>query len=231
LPDTPSLEQLSPAELLTQKVKEHAGSNWIHNFTVDSAKQLVAPENMDYRRRILDAVFGSLLVSRSVLVLDEISGVYPALIDRAGAGRVAASSANDQTSDLMRELCEFLDVSATLISSRMVDFYDHEPHVDMQYGESHEFLVVLNQIWPMFGAAGQSFDAVVEACAFLVTDGVLFDWTDAEWATPPPPPEYNRPAFCSALRKKFEYVTVYSDWLVVAVGKLPAASGDGQVTP
>lgn len=139
---------------------------------------------------------------------------------------MAACSANDLTCDLIREVVGFLDAPADVLNSRMVGFYESEPYVDMHYGDSHEFLLALGQIWPMFGAAGQSFDAVVEACAFLVTDGLVFDWTEAEWASPPPPPEYNRAEFCGALRKKFEHVTCYSDWLVVATGKLPEASDE-----
>jgi len=232
LSDTPSLEQFSPAERLTQKIKEHAGSNWIHDFEVRADKQIWSPENYAYRRRILEGLFATMLLDSSVLVLDEASGVYPALIARAGARSVAACSASDSTCELMTELWEFLDVRATALNSRMVAFYDSEPYVEMQYGDSFEFVVVLNQIWPMFNAAGQSFDALVEACAFPVTEGAVFDWTDAEWAKPAPPPEYNSAAFCDALRKKFEYVTQYSDWLIVAVGKLPAESDEpGQPTP
>ena len=223
--ETQSPESLSPAEALTQRIRDHAGNNWIHSFTIDASKELLPGDNVSYRRKILDYVFSSLLAKRSVLVLDEASGIYPALAARAGAASVAASSANADTRQLMQDVWEFLEVEAVAVDSRMLAFYDHEPYVDRQYEEAYEFLVVLNQVWPMFGAAGQSFDAIAEACAFFVTEGVVFDWTDAEWAQPPPPPEYDRDAFADALRKKFEHVTYYNDWLVVATGKRPPSDG------
>ena len=219
--DTTTTDELSPAEALSQKIQEHAGHNWVHKFSVDDDKRILPPDNLEYRNRVLQPVFASLLAGRSVLVLDDVVGIYPALLERAGAGPVTASSPNSATCELMAEVWEYLGVSAHALNSRMVAFYDAEPYVDKDQGEGHEFLVALNQIWPMFGAAGQDFDGVVEACAFMVTDGLIFDWTNAQWAKPPPPPEYNREAFAEALGKKFEYVTTYSDWLIVATGKLP----------
>ena len=229
--DTQPLEGLSPVQALNEKIQRHAGGNWIHNFQIDEDRRLVPGDNVSYRRKILDHVFSSLLVDRSVLVLDEASGVYPALVAQGGAATVAASNANAATRDLMQELWSFLGVEATAVDSRMVAFYDGAPFVDMQHGSAHEFLVVLNQVWPMFGAAKQDFDAVVEACAYLVTDGIIFDWTDAEWAKPPPPAHYNREAFANALRKKFAHVGFYNEWLIVATGKLPpGADGDGHAS-
>lgn len=213
-------EIASPAAELTAKVRGYIKGNWIHKFELDDEGNVKWPDNQAFRMGILDGLFGSLLAGRSVLVLDEASGIYPALLERAGAQRVTACNANEDACDLMREVWSFLGVSPTAVGSRMLAFYDNEPYVDKQHGESHEFLLVLNQIWPMFGAAGGSFDAVVEACAFLVSHGVIFDWTDADWASPPPPPAYSREAFCDALAKKFDHVTVFSDWLVVATGKL-----------
>lgn len=213
-----------PAAVLTEKIQQHVKGNWLHNFEIDSSKEVFVADNLEYRSRILSGIFATLFFDRSVLVLDEASGVYPALVKRGGAASVTASSANEATCDLIREVTEFLEAPAEVVNSRMVAFYDAEPYVDMQYGGSHEFLLALGQIWPMYGAAGQSFDAVVEAWAFMVTDGLVLDWTDAEWAKPPPPPEYNRIELFHALRKKFEYVTGYSDAIVVATGKLPAPS-------
>jgi hypothetical protein len=232
MPDAQAREVLSPEELNT-RIGAVAKGNWIHRFEVDGAREISTPESSAYRRRIFDGVFASLLVDRSVLVLEEGSGIYPALIHAAGAERVTASSTKEATRELIRDVWAFFDVPARVIDSRLVGFYDSEPYVDATHEAGHDFLVVLNQIWPMFGSSGQSFDAIAEACAFLVTDGLVFDWTDAEWATPPPPPEYNRAAFCAALRKKFEYVTCYSDWLVVATGKLPSGvqGADGQDRP
>lgn len=214
------------AEVLTQKIKEHVRGNWLHNFEIDSTKEVVVAENIGYRSMVLDRIFSTLFSDRSVLVLDEASGVWPTFVRRAGARYVAACSDNDLTCELIREVVDFLEAPVEVVNSKMVGFYYSEPYVDMRYGGKYEFLLGLGQIWPMFGASGQSFDAVVEACAFVVTDGLVFDWSDVEWAKPPPPLEYNRSEFCRALRKRFEYVMVYSNWLVVAVGKLPSASDE-----
>lgn len=215
-----------PAAVLTEKIQEHVKGNWLHSFEIDASKEVFVADNLEYRSRILSGIFATLFVDRSVLVLDEGSGVYPALAKRAGAGSVTASSASEATCELIGEVTEFLGAPAEVVNSRMIGFYDTDPYVDKQYGESFEFLVALGQIWPMYGAAGESFDAVVEACAFLVTDGLVFDWTDAEWAKPPPPPEYNRNEFFKALRKKFAYVTGFSESLIVAAGKLPDGGGN-----
>jgi hypothetical protein len=209
------------AELVTEKIREHVKDNWLHQFTIDAEKSVLSEENFSYRRRILEGLFATLFVDRSVLVLDEASGIYPALIKRAGARSVAASSANAPTRELIAEVADFLETPTNVIDSHMVGFYDSEPYVDMAHGGSHEFLLALNQIWPLFRSAGQDFEVVVEACSYIVSDGLVFDWTDAEWASPPPPAHYTRAGFCAALAKRFDYVTCYSDWLIVAAGKLP----------
>ena len=215
-----------PAAELTAKIRDHVKGNWLHNFEIDASKEVYVADNLEYRSRILGGIFATLFWERSVLVLDEASGMYAALAGRAGAANVAAASANEATCDLIREVTEFLEAPAEAINSKMVAFYDNEPYVDEHYSERFEFMLALGQIWPMYGAAGQDFDAVVEACAFLVSDGLVFDWTDAEWAKPPPPPEYNRTEFFRALRKKFEYVTAVTDSIIVAAGKLPPDDGD-----
>lgn len=212
----------SPAELMTAKVKEHVKDNWLHQFEISDDKQVSVPENLSYRWRIFNSVFESLFAGGSVLVLDEASGVYPAMIKRAGATSVTAASANESTCELIAEVTEFFETLVEVANSKVVGFYDGEPYVDRELAAGHEFMFVLNQTWPMYGASGQSFDAIAEACAYVVSDGLVFDWNNAEWASPPPPAEYNRDDFLSALRKKFDYVTCYSDWLVVALGKLPA---------
>jgi hypothetical protein len=211
------------ADLLNKRIKEEVRGNWLHNFEVDAAGRISSPESYAYRRRVLEGLFSSLFLDRSVLVLDEASGIYPALVHRAGARLVAASSASQSTCDLIDDVSDFLGVSATVLNSKLLAFSDSEPYVDTEHRESHEFLLALGQIWPLFGPSGESFDAIVEASAFFVTDGLVFDWTDAEWASPPPPERYDRNEFCTALRRKFEFVTCYSDWLVVAVGKLPVS--------
>jgi hypothetical protein len=213
-------------EAVTRRIKAHVKENWLHQFDIDDEGRISSAENFQYRRRILEGVFGTLFLDRSVLVLDEASGIYPALISRAGARAVAASSASESTCELIRDVVEFLEAPAEIVNSQMVGFYDSEPYADMQYSASYDFLLVLGQIWSMFRASSGSFEAVTEACAAVVTDGLVFDWTDAEWASPPPPPNYDRAEFCRALARNFEYVTCYSDWLVVAVGALPPATGE-----
>jgi hypothetical protein len=208
------------AELLTRKLNQHVGDNWLHQFELRTDGEVSSPQNLSHRQQVLEGLFATLFAERSVLVLEEASGVYPALIKRAGAQAVAASSPYEATRDLISEVSEFLEAQIEIIPSRVVGFFQDEPYVDMQYGSSYEFLLALGRLWPMYRASGGSFDAVVEACAHVVTDGLVLDWTDATWASPPP--EYTRAAFCEALEKKFGYVTVYSDWLVVALGKLGA---------
>jgi hypothetical protein len=210
-------------EVLNERIKTHVEGNWLHRFEVDADKNILAAESYSYRWRILEPVFASLFYDRSVLVLDEASGIYPALLSRAGARVVSASSPNQRTCDLISEVTGYLETN--VVRSKMVAFYENEPYVDMDHGGGHEFLLALGQVWPMFGAAGQDFDALVEACAFFVTDGIVLDWTNAEWATPPPPEHYDIEGLCDALRLKFDYVISYDDWLVVATGKLP--TGDG----
>lgn len=206
---------------LTQKVVERVAGNWLHNFEIDADKRIITPENYSFRRRVLEAFFSSHFVDRSVLVFDEASGLYPTLIHKGGARSVTASSANQRTCELIQEVTKFLDAPAEVLNSKMIGFYEGEPYVDMEHGGRFEFLLALGQIWPMFGASDGDFDAIVEACAFFVTHGLVFDWTDAVWASPPPPAEYNLDAFLDALRRKFEFVTAFDNWLIVASGKLP----------
>jgi hypothetical protein len=191
------------------------------SFELRDDRSIVSADSYDYRRRCLEGLFRSLFLGRSVLVLDEASGFYPALVHRAGARAVTAANVDTRTCELIEEVSRFLEVEATVLRRQLLGFYEGEPYVDMEFKEAHEFLLALGQIWPMFGASGESLDAIAEACAFFVTSGVVFDWTDASWASPGPPPEYNLDALCAALRRKFEFVIVYGGWLVVAAGKLP----------
>lgn len=210
-------------EVLNERLKSQVRGNWLHNFEVDAAKEIHTVESYAYRRRNLESIFATLFVDRSVLVLDEASGIYSTLIHRAGARSVSASSGNRRTCDLVQAITEYLDAPTEVIHSKMVAFYEADAYVDMVHGEGHDFLLALGQVWPMFQVAGQSLDAIVEACAFFVTQGLVFDWTKAEWASPAPPDHYNLGAFCDALRLKFEHVTSYGNWLVVATGKLPSS--------
>lgn len=209
---------VSSGAQLTEKIRDYVKGNWVHAFEIADDGSISTPENFEYRRRMLEAVFGSLLRDRSVLCLEEASGIYPVLLHRQGAGPVTAASASPETCELHREVWSFLDTPAETVTSRMVAFYEGEPYVDGQHRNAFEFLLSMNQAWSLYSASGQSFDAIVEACSELVTDGLVFDWSDAEWASPPA--DYTRANFCLALEKKYEYVTVYSDWLVVAAGKL-----------
>ena len=206
---------------ITERIRAHNKGDWVHDFEIGSDKEVTPPEPHIFRLKMLRGIFATLFAGRSVLVLGEGSGVYPALIAQDGATNVAGSNANEETCALMQEVWDFFGVEATAVNSRMLSFYDDDPYVDMEHGGAFDFLLVLNQIWPLFGASGGSFDAIVESCAFFVNHGLVFDWTDAGWANPPPPPEYNIGAFCEALRKKFEYVTVYGHQFVAAVAKLP----------
>ncbi len=228
---THSSEHLPRVDNLNEKIKQQVKGNWLHNFHVSANREIISAESYAYRRKVLDQLFASLFRDRSVLVMDEASGFYPALSHRAGCKSVTACNAQASACGLMNELFEFLDIPATVLESKLMAFYDSEPYVDMRYGQSHEFLLSIGQLWPLFGASAGNFDAVVEACSFFVTEGLVFDWNDAKWASPPPPHSYNLPAFCEALRKKFEYVMCYSDWLVVAAGKLPVATDKTTDTP
>lgn len=225
---THTSEQAPSVDTLNEQIKQQVKGNWLHNFHVSANRQIISAESYSYRRKVLDHLFSTLFRHRSVFVLDEASGFYPALIHRAGCKSVTASNAQASACALMDELFGFLEIPATVHQSKVLAFYESEPYVDMQFGDSHDFLLCIGQLWPLFGASAESFDAVVEACAFFVTDGLVFDWNDAKWASPPPPASYNLSAFCDALRKKFQYVMCYSDWLVVAAGKLPVATDDNR---
>jgi hypothetical protein len=220
-------DRAATAEFLTRRIAEEGKGHWPHAFELGADGTIAALESSAYRARGLGEVFASLLADRSVLVLDEVTGVYPALLHRAGATVVSAAAGSEKRRNLIEEVTAFLDVPATVIDSKMVTFYEGEPYVDTAFAESHEFALVLGQIWRLFTTSGQSFDAIAEACAYLVTDGLIFDWTNAEWATPPPPPTYTRGELCAALRRKFEYVACYADWLVIAAGKLPPPPDGG----
>lgn len=228
---TDALQSSLDASRLSEIVAEHVRGSWLHNFELRDDKTIVFPESYDYRRRCFESLFRSLFCDGSVLVLDEESGVYPALIHRAGARAVSAANVNRRSCELIETVTRFLEVEVTVLKQQLLSFYDGEPYVDMSLDERHEFLFALGRTWPLFGASAESFDAVVEACAFFVSKGLIFDWTDASWASPPPPPEYTLDEFCAALRRKFEFVTVYNGWLVVAVGKLPPdPDEDGEQT-
>lgn len=224
----------SPAvnsQVINEKLKAHVGGNWLHNFTIDENRKLLAADPLTYRTRILEPVFASLFFDRSVLVLDEASGIYPALVSRAGAHTVSASSPSHRTCELIKEVTGYGGTPTDVVQSKMIAFHEDEPYVDMAHGDSHDFLLALGQVWPMFQAANEDFDAVVEACTFFVTSGLVFDWTNAEWATPPPPDHYSIEGFYDALRSKFEHVICFDNWLVVATMKLPAGVDEGLDAP
>lgn len=215
-------EKVLSASEVNAALQSQVGQNWLHKFDLTDDGQILSPESFSYRRRMYDAVFSTLLRRRSVLVLNEASGVYPALVYRAGAKEVAASTEDDGTAALIEDVLAFTAVPGGVLRSQMLTLVNGTVHVDQRYGAGFDALLAIGQIWPLF-RVWESFDAIVEACSYFVTEAVVFDWTDAEWASPPPPPEYRVERFVEALERKFEFVIRYSDWLVVAVSKRPAA--------
>ena len=205
---------------LNEKIKTIAGGDWCHRIELDEAGEYVPAENLRYRLVVLRQLFSSLFKNQTVLVLNESSGLYPVMIRRAGAGAVTANNISRDRCDLMQEMSSLFSAhSFEILNQSLVLFDGSQIFVDFDYEENHNFLFAQNAIWSLYNAAGQSFDDVVEACAHYVTDGLVFDWTNAEWANPPE--HYTRENFHAALRERFEYVLACNDWLTVALGKLP----------
>lgn len=211
----------SARQALNDRIKRIASSDWCHRIEIDAKNEFVPPENLRYRISVLRNLFGSLTQKRSVLVLNEVSGFYPALIKKAGASEVTANNPNRENCALMQELCLFTGEAFHILNHGMVVFDQSRIYVDIDHGKKHDFLFAQNQIWGLYNAAAQSFSDIVAACAHYVTDGLIFDWTDAKWANPPPPAEYNREAFHAALQERFEYVVACNEWLTLAMGKFP----------
>lgn len=180
----------------------------------------MSPESYAYRRRIYDALFASLFPQRSVLVLNEVSGMYAALAHRAGAMPVAASTVDPLAAAFMARAFDWLGAPVAVLESSMAAWHEGEVYVDMAHQEAFDCLLAIGQIWRLFREWG-SFDAIVEAWTFFVREAIVLDWNDANWASPPPPPEYNLDELVAALRRNFHFVVRYSDWLVVATSKLP----------
>ena len=225
--DTTSDDIASVRERLNEKIKNVAGSDWCHRIELDEASEFLPAENLKYRLTVLRQVFGSLFKNQTVLVLNESSGLYPVMIKRAGAASVTANNLSQDRCEVMSELASFTGDSFDILNQSLALFDGSQIFVDFDYEESHNFLFAQNLIWSLYNAAGQSFPDVVEACAHYVTDGLVFDWNNAEWATPPPPEDYNRENFHSVLRERFEYVLACNDWLTIALGKLPTAEVPG----
>ncbi len=221
---------VSPVELLNERLRQLPDSDWRHRFEIGTDGRVVTPDSYGYRRKVLEAVFASLLRDRSVLVLDEVSGLHSTLLAQAAARKVSASSGDPDRCAFISEVTRALGVATDVVNSEMLAFENGEPYVDLELNERHDFLLALGKTWPLFNASAGSFDAIVEACTSFVTDGLVLDWDSAAWASPPPPGTYNIAAFARALGQKFEFVTCYGDWLIVAVGKLPR-DGDAVAEP
>jgi hypothetical protein len=206
---------------LNDQIKRLSDSDWCHRFQFDEKGELVPEEGLAYRVQVLKDLFESLFRNQTVLVLNETTGIYPMLIKRAGATTVTANNANPDNFETMKLLSSFTGDSFKILNRSLAIFEASKIFVDLDYKDSHNYLLVQSQIWGLYVLSGKRFADVVEACSHYVTDGVVFDWADASWADPPPPKDYNRQAFHNALRERFEYVLSCNDWLTVAVGKLP----------
>jgi hypothetical protein len=224
----PSADMVSIRQGLNERIKTVAGSDWCHRIELDESGQFVPAENLKFRLRILEQLFGSLFRNQIVLVLNERSGLYPVMIRRAGAAAVTANNASRDLCAVMGEVSSFTGESIEILNQSLALFDGERIFVDPDYAESHNFLFAQNVIWSLYNAADQSFADVVQACAHYVTDGLIFDWNDASWADPPPPKHYNRENFHAALRERFEYVLACNDWLTVALGKLPVEETVGR---
>jgi hypothetical protein len=219
---------VSTRQRLNEKIKTVAGNDWLHRFALDDGGEFVPADNVKYRFSVLRQLFGSLFKNQTVLVLNEGSGLYPVMIKRAGAAAVTANNMSRDRCDLMRELSSFTGVAFEILDQSLMIFDGSQIYVDLDHAESHNFLFAQNVIWGLFNAAGQNFSDVVEACTHYVRDGLVFDWTNAEWANPKPPAHYNRENMLEALRERFEYVFAGNDWLILALGKLPVEEEVGK---
>jgi hypothetical protein len=213
---------------LNRRIQRIAEGDWCHQVELNENGELVPAENLSYRISVLRHLFNSLFRNQTVLVLNEASGLYPIMIKRAGATRVTANNVNPDRCALMMELSSFSRDHFEVLNQSMALFHASQIFVDFDHEERHNFLFAQNFVWDVYNAAEKNFSDVVEACAHYVTDGLVFDWTDAEWADPPPPKDYTRESFHSALRERFEYVLACNEWLTVALGKLPIEVLDGE---
>lgn len=218
--DTLTTESTSTVQKLNERLKKLPGSDWCHQFEVNETADFVPAENLKYRLSVMRGVFESLFKNRKVLVLNECSGFYPVMIKRAGASAVTANNMNPENCEVMKELSSLTGQSFEILSQPLVLFDSSKIFVDLDSAESYDFLFAQNLVWGFFNASSRNFTDVVDACAHYVTDGLVFDWTDAKWANPPE--DYNREDFHAALSQRFEYVLSCNDWLSVALGKLPS---------
>jgi hypothetical protein len=206
---------------LNDRIKRLSDVDWCHRFHFDDSGELVPDETLAYRVQVLKGLFESLFKNQTVLVLNETSGVYPMLAKRAGAATVTANSPNPESVETMRLLSSVTGNSFEVLNRNLVIFEASQIYVALDHKDGYNYLFVPNQIWGLYVTSGHSFADVVEACSHYVTDGLVFDWTDASWVDPPPSRDYSRQTFHDELRERFEYVLSCNDWLTVAVGKLP----------
>lgn len=229
-PSTETPSDVGPDVLaaLREEFKTVRTGDWCHQFDLDDAGQFQPSDNLRYRHGVLVGLFRSLFRDRSVLVLDETTGLFPLLIAQAGARAVTANHVNPTNCQLARRLAAHFGVPVEVRNQALIRFEKPNVLVDIQDAGRHEFLFAQNRIWNLYAASGHSFDDVVEACAHYVSGGLVFDWTDARWANPPA--AYTRDNFHAALRRRFEFVLGVTDWLTLALGRLPeaeAAPADG----
>lgn len=217
--NTISLEPAATHCKLNEELKKLPGNDWCHQIEIAETGDFLPAENLKHRVSVLKGVFASLFKDQSVLVLNEYSGIYPSLIKRSGASAVTANNMNRQNCELMRDLSSFKGDSFEILDQALVLFDNGKIFVDLDLEEKYNYLFAQNQIWNLYNAAGRNFVNVIDACSHYVTDGLVFDWTDAKWANPPA--DFNRENFHAALRERFEFVIGGSEWLTIAVGKLP----------
>jgi hypothetical protein len=207
---------------LNVRLKAVAAHDWCHRVELDASSNFVPADNLRYRLGVIRDVFMSLCPGKSVLVLNEISRIYPTLLVQSGASAVTANHAGRANVELMTDLQSLTKSPFEVVPQALLTFHEGRVLVDLARAEHYHFVFAQNLIWGLFNAAGQRFDDIVEGLAHYVSDGVIIDWIDARWAEPLPPAEYTRANLHAALRERCEYVVACNDWLTLALGKLPA---------
>jgi len=208
-------------EELNDRLRVIAQEHWLHDFSVSEKRAIIPAERLKYRIAVLKAVLESLLPGKSLFIINENSGIYPALALACGASTVAVNNPSRKNCEFIRSLIDFFDIPVQVFTQNAFSFRGKRIYVDMKRYNDCDFVFCQGVVWNYYKTAGYNFQDVIEAAAFYAREGVLFNWDDAKWAIPQPPENYHIKAFCRPKGERFEHVVNIAGIFVLALNPLP----------
>jgi hypothetical protein len=202
---------------LNNKIKNLVTNHWLHNFNISDDGELILQDSTSWCASCWKYAFGSLLKDKTILDIEEISGLYSILMAKVNPQHITISQSDTKYCELIDLLTQAFDIKADIINQKMIICQDGSIFVDKNYIEKFNYVFALNYLWSLY-ALCRDFDDIIEALSHYVTDGILMDWNEAKWANPPK--EYTLENFLIALRKKFKYVIHITGDIVIAIEKI-----------